>query len=120
MVGCGIIPARAGFTGGSECQTTGTWDHPRSRGVYAYQYAHALVTFGSSPLARGLPAAHPIVESFVGIIPARAGFTLGYAPVCRFAPDHPRSRGVYSLSPFVGALSPGSSPLARGLLEILQ
>ena len=32
--GCGIIPARAGFTARAAGPGTGTRDHPRSRGVY--------------------------------------------------------------------------------------
>ena len=31
---CGIIPARAGFTGGDRVGHGGLPDHPRSRGVY--------------------------------------------------------------------------------------
>ena len=35
---------------------------------------------GSSPLARGLPAAFPRLRVYLGIIPARAGFTHGVLP----------------------------------------
>ena len=31
----GIIPARAGFTPGRRTIPAPSWDHPRSRGVYA-------------------------------------------------------------------------------------
>ena len=49
------------------------------------------------------------------IIPARAGFTLASTRPGQPAPDHPRSRGVYS--PWLRQFRPeeGSSPLARGL-----
>ena len=50
----GIIPARAGFTCGSGCGTSGGLDHPRSRGVYARISGVTSDGMGSSPLARGL------------------------------------------------------------------
>ena len=50
----GIIPARAGFTASRPKYYTNTWDHPRSRGVYARFGAFLLRRAGSSPLARGL------------------------------------------------------------------
>ena len=70
-------------------------DHPRSRGVYPRGNAFRISVMGSSPLARGLPGirAHP--DQAVGIIPARAGFTVGGY--------HVQGKGS------------GSSPLARGL-----
>ena len=51
----GIIPARAGFTGGRGGAVGGVQDHPRSRGVYIARYASLPQAEGSSPLARGLP-----------------------------------------------------------------
>ena len=52
-----IIPARAGFTG--LCGTLSRYrrDHPRSRGVYMGEGFVVVFEGGSSPLARGLPAA---------------------------------------------------------------
>ena len=52
-------------------------DHPRSRGVYGLIYAWNNSETGSSPLARGLPRPVDAGDVPVGIIPARAGFTLG-------------------------------------------
>ena len=34
QIAVGIIPARAGFTGGVEVESQSVKDHPRSRGVY--------------------------------------------------------------------------------------
>ena len=90
-----IIPARAGFTGGG-----GGWSR---------------LFPGSSPLARGLRGARRKSRVFIGIIPARAGFTPSARDpdaVCR---DHPRSRGVYRLRYARRSAFEGSSPLARGL-----
>ena len=51
-------------------------DHPRSRGVYFGKVDYITFNDGSSPLARGLPATGAIPGETVGIIPARAGFTV--------------------------------------------
>ena len=70
---------------------------------------------GSSPLARGLPVEHIEMISKDRIIPARAGFTASTGTCGSTSPDHPRSRGVYSIEGGVIRGSVGSSPLARGL-----
>ena len=70
---------------------------------------------GSSPLARGLPAREELEMTSVRIIPARAGFTDRAPAPRRDSPDHPRSRGVYSLVQPAPERIQGSSPLARGL-----
>ena len=94
-----IIPARAGFTGAS-C------DHP---GCDA----------GSSPLARGLLCPRIVCIPRPRIIPARAGFTVAVVVVIGVSPDHPRSRGVYAAAASWIAAASGSSPLARGLRELI-
>ena len=71
-------------------------DHPRSRGVYRRRRSCYRLAWGSSPLARGLPA------------PSSSGPAL--------TPDHPRSRGVYYSFSRSSCICLGSSPLARGLL----
>ena len=71
---------------------------------------------GSSPLARGLRPNHNVTRLTLGIIPARAGFTLSSRPLRTRAWDHPRSRGVYVLLSGRSGSGVGSSPLARGLL----
>ena len=113
--GPGIIPARAGFTGGRG--PGGRWrrDHPRSRGVYVKRCDVAGLALGSSPLARGLLHAEVWTEDGRGIIPARAGFTPAPVVVVCATTDHPRSRGVYPPGPAAPPAAHGSSPLARGL-----
>ena len=110
-----IIPARAGFTSRTSLTPSSTWDHPRSRGVYAGSSSGTRSRAGSSPLARGLPTGGGRVELDGGIIPARAGFTRSRWRRRARTGDHPRSRGVYLC--FIGEVAerPGSSPLARGL-----
>ena len=111
-----IIPARAGFTDLLLLFEEQVEDHPRSRGVYVVEEAAGA--------------------SGMGIIPARAGFTLrvkmneimpyGSSPLARglhrlldrnflVALDHPRSRGVYIADLRTNIHLMGSSPLARGL-----
>ena len=114
-----IIPARAGFTT-STCATPATEaDHPRSRGVYAHSLRHGCQPRGSSPLARGLREGRPCAVLGFRIIPARAGFTLKSRETPSWRPDHPRSRGVYFDTIRAKWTVCGSSPLARGLHDLL-
>ena len=110
-----IIPARAGFTTRRVRKSESSADHPRSRGVYQRKLPKGNQLKGSSPLARGLLLCFRLLRHPRGIIPARAGFTTSPAWQYCTSPDHPRSRGVYLLTDHTNALSPGSSPLARGL-----
>ena len=91
----GIIPARAGFTGGAGARPGLAPDHPRSRGVYGIVSQSSSVEVGSSPLARGLRADAFARRALCGIIPARAGFTRRGPDHQGHHRDHPRSRGVY-------------------------
>ena len=70
-----IIPARAGFTRCSESVSAYKKDHPRACGVYAAMRIATLGGKGSSPRVRGLRGFGVGLSSWVGIIPARAGFT---------------------------------------------
>ena len=71
---------------------------------------------GSSPLSRGIPGSGRSRSVTVRIIPALAGNTGQRSHFGVHGPDHPRSRGEYSLmiTSIVGTL--GSSPLSRGIL----
>ena len=93
----GIIPARAGFTTPDQCRSARCADHPRSRGVYRFAKPQPATKTGSSPLARGLLSFLQVDATDLGIIPARAGFTPRRCPLVTVKPDHPRSRGVYSV-----------------------
>ena len=72
----GIIPARAGFTSNFVLLFWKWEDHPRSRGVYSATCERMKGCSGSSPLARGLQRLESGVRVVLGIIPARAGFTM--------------------------------------------
>ena len=110
-----IIPARAGFTSCFVVRVLISWDHPRSRGVYATSVSPAPTTSGSSPLARGLPGPVGLLGADPRIIPARAGFTRTGNRAGNTGRDHPRSRGVYMPTIPTRPRTWGSSPLARGL-----
>ena len=92
-------------------------DHPRSRGVYQSYAVSWTGAPGSSPLARGLLGGGVERDDGARIIPARAGFTHWRDSTSGRTPDHPRSRGVYSLIGNLLGVVGGSSPLARGLRE---
>ena len=111
-----IIPARAGFTEAIAALEEGKADHPRSRGVYIKSAVSTVVSWGSSPLARGLHQHYYPTRNLRWIIPARAGFTLPLYVSKAGSKDHPRSRGVYVMHRWGNYARIGSSPLARGLL----
>ena len=94
-------------------------DHPRSRGVYGCCQSALVAAAGSSPLARGLHDGYQQAKRYARIIPARAGFTCPSRTAWSGLADHPRSRGVYIACAACWGTTPGSSPLARGLLELL-
>ena len=71
---------------------------PRMRGVYIRNPIASFTYMGSSPLARGLQPPLGARYRGRGIIPARAGFTVGCSVGRGFGWDHPRSRGVYTRS----------------------
>ena len=113
--GVGSSPLARGLLPGRCRKCSSGRDHPRSRGVYSFVVSVVPTRSGSSPLARGLPDNEFAELDKTGIIPARAGFTTGPRNRPAAPGDHPRSRGVYSLScPCLFAVA-GSSPLARGL-----
>ena len=92
-----IIPALAG----------NTWGGPGR-----------MVGGGSSPLSRGIRPRQRKPIPVVGIIPALAGNTCLQAIAGGSSRDHPRSRGEYRLPHWRHELTPGSSPLSRGILRI--
>ena len=76
-------------------------------------------TSGSSPLSRGIPAQEAQPARPARIIPALAGNTALLGGEVPQIPDHPRSRGEYLDSYTVTREECGSSPLSRGIRELL-
>ena len=71
--------------------------HPRSRGEHGATFAAFRDPSGSSPLARGTRWDDAPLETFTGLIPARAGNTVYASWVPRKFRAHPRSRGEHLL-----------------------
>ncbi len=71
----GLIPARAGRTGGIRASPRPRRAHPRSRGADLWLGGAIVGSLGSSPLARGGPRMVSHRSVMGGLIPARAGRT---------------------------------------------
>ena len=110
----GLIPARAGRTGGARRGALGLGAHPRSRGADGFKGAAAGMQTGSSPLARGGRPRRAQRRPERGLIPARAGRTSSRRTPARPPWAHPRSRGADLALPLDLVRVQGSSPLARG------
>ena len=115
-----IIPARAGFTPPSSGSGGACADHPRSRGVYKFYTVDGAEARGSSPLARGLPYDLDEDTEAMRIIPARAGFTNPARRAAFKTSDHPRSRGVYAVMIFKGAVPSGIIPARAGFTRRIR
>ena len=110
----GLIPARAGTTVPNHPLKTNNRAHPRSRGDHCPGRRRFCRREGSSPLARGPPTYMMGGCSVVGLIPARAGTTVGWLSEGCYSGAHPRSRGDHCTIMPPPPRIPGSSPLARG------
>ena len=110
----GLIPARAGNTTGRSPPEAELGAHPRSRGEHCGAVNSTEMSPGSSPLARGTLRSRRGLSRLIGLIPARAGNTLGELVLSGAIGAHPRSRGEHSTMDANLWNLPGSSPLARG------
>ena len=115
-----FIPARAGNTARSSISWAVSPVHPRSRGEHGEDAPGAQDAVGSSPLARGTPRVAPLELEQQRFIPARAGNTSTAGGPSRSRPVHPRSRGEHGLRRISSHGRAGSSPLARGTLEVVR
>ena len=98
MLSLGIIPAHAGFTDMPAVTEEGLEDHPRTRGVYLTASDLLHTREGSSPHTRGLRCRLILSAFRFRIIPAHAGFTVTSLSSVPLTGDHPRTRGVYTVS----------------------
>ena len=90
--------------------------HPRSRGEHLCNSFTGASRSGSSPLARGTQRGGLLEWLRFGLIPARAGNTIGYVRCVLSGRAHPRSRGEHVMPKVRRPVTLGSSPLARGTL----
>ena len=75
---------------------------------------------GSSPLSRGIRLRGVRWGGGLGIIPALAGNTATRRRSSPETRDHPRSRGEYGTVVFTSGSGEGSSPLSRGIPELVS
>ena len=114
----GLIPAHAGKTGSRPHRPARSTAHPRSRGENSMAALIASSLAGSSPLTRGKRPSHLPGARACGLIPAHAGKTASCTAHCRTCKAHPRSRGENEYLKRGSFISPGSSPLTRGKLNL--
>ena len=113
-----LIPARAGNTRHLLPAALPAPAHPRSRGEHSELRCSGRISSGSSPLARGTPANRYRKALNARLIPARAGNTYVTIRAHLFSTAHPRSRGEHTIEDAPCRADCGSSPLARGTLDM--
>ncbi len=113
-----FIPARAGNTTLMSLLSMLSPVHPRTRGEHGRKLPSPCISAGSSPHARGTRADTRDLTAWVRFIPARAGNTFAESNQCLFPAVHPRTRGEHERGVLPAQLLGGSSPHARGTLEL--
>ena len=116
----GIIPACAGNTLGRLMRCRLMWDHPRMRGEHVFNFGVLFFCMGSSPHARGTHRREGVHRDGTGIIPACAGNTGNLLRRIFDAGDHPRMRGEHYPVRKRCEYGRGSSPHARGTLQLYE
>ena len=89
----GLIPARAGKTGGSVCRSASQAAHPRACGENGGGFGLGGPFLGSSPRVRGKPSGRSPGWRPPRLIPARAGKTLAAELSTTPGAAHPRACG---------------------------
>ena len=88
-------------------------------GEYCKQHVGQLKMLGSSPLVRGIHLLNFRTKNLKRIIPACAGNTSKGKKQCYIQRDHPRLCGEYFNRAFQNVNVQGSSPLVRGIHQII-
>ena len=114
----GLIPARSGKTCWDLRLNTTGQAHPRAVGENSVHRMKSVAASGSSPRGRGKLDALARVGAGDGLIPARAGKTVGLRYAFRSAQAHPRAGGENRRPPPFHRGKSGSSPRGRGKLRI--
>ena len=109
-----FIPAGAGNTWSLRSRMRNGSVYPRWRGEHPQKKYRHSIRPGLSPLARGTPAAIPLMHGYSRFIPAGAGNTGDSKKRGAEAPVYPRWRGEHSNAHPPPATARGLSPLARG------
>jgi hypothetical protein len=113
-----FIPACAGNANLSIASCSFDAVHPRMRGERGPGPPLHRLDRGSSPHARGTPYGRCAVHEPCRFIPACAGNAPYREPRAPLEPVHPRMRGERSAGTFVPGQIVGSSPHARGTLDM--
>ena len=114
LLGCRIIPARAGQTMPLLKASALLSDHPRACGANIGGRVPGDVPAGSSPRVRGKQSGRWRPASRRRIIPARAGQTITDVKTNLGRTDHPRACGANVRVQISQTLIEGSSPRVRG------
>ena len=114
LLDAGIIPARAGNSRFTIRPRSLHRDHPRACGEQRLWHVPPHCRSGSSPRVRGTVL--PVVVNAVvqGIIPARAGNSVGVPKALVSKRDHPRACGEQVVRELLVGRDQGSSPRVRG------
>ena len=113
-----LIPACAGSTPCAVRARTGDPAHPRMRGEHVEVGQLGRYAGGSSPHARGAHVASIMSAIRWGLIPACAGSTVVASLARNTKWAHPRMRGEHVRKLMGAGAQSGSSPHARGALNI--
>ena len=112
--GIGLIPARAGKTRRGFGRRPGRRAHPRACGENPRVCGENISGVGSSPRVRGKRPLGPQGQGVDGLIPARAGKTLGVQRGANPGGAHPRACGENRPTMRLRITQVGSSPRVRG------
>ena len=110
-----ITPTCVGNTSRQSYLKVHVQDHPHLRGEYRSCLVALLVSWGSPPLAWGIPDHHVSSSKRDGITPTCVGNTVTTRHRATVAEDHPHLRGEYRGCSIDQASDLGSPPLAWGI-----
>ena len=115
-----ITPAHAGTTRTTTELLPKIQDHPRSCGNHQTAVRNLALSTGSPPLMREPPVGYLSSPVSLWITPAHAGTTCLVRCLVETFWDHPRSCGNHTSRSSSLKYAPGSPPLMREPLSLLQ
>ena len=111
----GFTPAYAGNTAAGADVCRAYQVHPRIRGEYDGNAELNLISAGSPPHTRGIPALCDAESPHAGFTPAYAGNTGNSRDRGEPVWVHPRIRGEYRIFACISLMPMGSPPHTRGI-----